>query len=250
MRIVGRWGLAIALFLAFASSAVSGGYDLLEIEGKVVKWGETRFGAGATVSYAFADRTLSFPGARNCPVIEPARLQDEVGAIGSATMASLFEQALSAWENVADLAFVKAASVESADIVIGAQTEPRGRAYANVTAEQAPMVERAINNHPASVAAAPQPRTGASENIGRISRALICLNPHHLWKTQFDGDMNIYDLRYTFMHEIGHAIGLNHSGRSGSVMAFGYDEKTEVLESGDIAGAVRLYGPPRSFAQK
>ena len=66
------------------------------------------------------------------------------------------------WEAAADLTFRKAAPDEPADIVIGAQVDPEGWAFANLSYD----------------AASPLP-------IKPISRALICLNPERLWKVGF-----------------------------------------------------------------
>ena len=60
----------------------------------------------------------------------------------------------------------------------------------------------------------------------------------------FDGNLKVYDLRHAFMHEIGHAIRLDHPGRSGSIMGFRYDESVREPQSSDITAAQRLYGPP------
>ena len=62
-------------------------------------------------------------------------------------------------------------------------------------------------------------------------------------KVGFDGNLNVYDLRYTLMHEIGHAIGLDHPGSSGSIMGYRYDERVRQLQASDISAAQRLYGP-------
>jgi len=72
----------------------------------------------------------------------------------------------------------------------------------------------------------------------------LLLNPKEPWKIGFDGNLGVYDLRYTFMHEIGHAIGLDHPGSSGAIMGFRYDEQVRELQPSDIAAAQLLYGPP------
>ena len=82
-------------------------------------------------------------------------------------------------------------------------------------------------------------------SIAPIGQALICLNVNSAWKIGFDGDLRRYDLRHTFMHELGHAIGLDHPGVRTALMDFRYREHFQGLQSGDVAGAVRLYGPPR-----
>jgi hypothetical protein len=80
-----------------------------------------------------------------------------------------------------------------------------------------------------------------------LSRAVICLNPVAPWKVGFDGDLDVYDLRYTFTHEIGHAIGLDHPGVPDTLMDFRYREAFRVPQLGDIAGADALYGPPKAL---
>jgi predicted Zn-dependent protease len=75
-----------------------------------------------------------------------------------------------------------------------------------------------------------------------IDQAYVCLNPKSRWKTGFDGNLDVYDLRHTFTHEVGHAIGLDHPDSTGAVMAFRYDERVRDLQPSDIAGVQRLYG--------
>ena len=59
----------------------------------------------------------------------------------------------------------------------------------------------------------------------------------------FDGNVDIYDLRYTFTHEIGHAISLDRPGNSGSLMAYRWTSACNKLQPTDIAAVQRLYGP-------
>ena len=140
---------------------------------------------------------------------------------------SAFESELAAafamWEAAADLTFRKAAPDEPADIVIGAQVDPQGWAFANLSYD----------------AASPLP-------IKPISRALICLNPERPWKVGFDGNLGACDLRRTLAHEIGHAIGLDHPSWADQLMGHRYEERFRDLQPGDVLGAVALYGaPPR-----
>lgn len=198
-------------------------FRLIRLDGSFMKWGAPRLGTGATVRYAFATRTTTHPKARNCRAMAPlARLLAATG-IRSAVFRREAEAAFALWSAAADLRFERVEDPDRADILIGAQARPRGRAYANVDFKAAP---------------------GA--RIGVLERSLICLNPVHKWKIGFDGDLSVYDLRYTLAHEIGHAIGLDHPGAGGSLMGYRYDEKVHGLQPGDIAGAALLYGVRRA----
>lgn len=66
--------------------------------------------------------------------------------------------------------------------------------------------------------------------------------PRKQWKIGFDGDKDVYDIRYTLVHEIGHAIGLDHPGPEGQLMGFRYTEAFADLQPGDLRGIRQLYG--------
>lgn len=212
--------MAVFLLSAFPSPAHAAeeGYRLLELDGYKVKWGDRRLGVGAKVSYAFAGEALRFEGARNC-----ADLVAVDGILGEhLSMETLVRETAAAfrvWERAAGLSFHQVEDVRDADIVIGAQGQPRGRAFANVSY-------------------APEPEQG----VRAIDQALVCLNPDHKWKVGFDGDEEVYDIRYTLIHEIGHAIGLDHPGPAGQVMGFRYTEAFDDLQPGDLRGVQLLYG--------
>jgi hypothetical protein len=62
-----------------------------------------------------------------------------------------------------------------------------------------------------------------------------------LWKLGFGGPgFNIFNV---LAHEIGHAIGLGHTGVPGSLMNPFYTEAVIGPQADDIAGAVFIYGP-------
>jgi hypothetical protein len=184
-----------------------------------VKWGDRQLGVGASVSYAFAREALRFDDATNCRELAP------VGALlgetlSMETLARETAAAFRVWERAAGLSFHEVADARDADIVFGAQGQPRGRAFANVS--YAPY--------------------DPEEGVRTIKQALVCLNPEYKWKVGFDGNENVYDIRYTLIHEIGHAIGLDHPGPSGQVMGFRYTEAFSDLQPGDLRGIRLLYG--------
>lgn len=213
-------GAMVALGPSPAASAGEGEYRLLELEGYQVKWGEQRLGVGATVSYAFADSRMYFENARNCRDLAPADELDKYAGIPLETLKRESEAAFREWQQGAGLSFRKVSDPDDADILIGSQAESLGPAFANITYQP-----------------------DAVDGIKAIEQALVCLDPKHAWKVGFGGDPDAYDLRYTLMHEIGHAIGLDHPGPSGQVMGFVYKEAFDRLQAGDRLGAQRLYGP-------
>lgn len=209
----------LAPIMAAAANGGSGEYRLLQLDGYHVKWGGRVLGSGARVSYAFANVQQQFPDVRNCGELVP---MDELASrygISPATLQAETAAAFHVWEQAADIRFVAVDDPGLADILIGAQARPEGRAFSHV---------------------AYQP--GSEDGVKIIERALVCLNPDQRWKVGFDGDIDAYDLRYTLVHEIGHAIGLDHPGPSGQVMSFSYSEEFSELQPGDFRGVRLLYG--------
>ena len=237
-------GLAVAVGLAgavlsFSSASIGAepglarssvvpnhsGYRMLRFTGAPMKWGAGRLGTPAVVTWRMAEQTTSFEGARNCGTITPMETALAPSGITKTAFLLELDAAMRMWSDVAGLAFRPARAGERADLVLGAQREPRGRAFTNVSATR--MV-----------------KVGNRRRIDRLDQAVICLNPKRPWKIGFDGDLKVYDLRHTLAHEIGHVIGLDHVGATGAVMGFRYDEAHTSLAAGDVIGVQRLYGLP------
>lgn len=216
-------GLAFGLMLASAAFAKDAatflGFRLLNLENQTVRWQTPTFGHRATVTYAFATEPVVTQGARNCGSLLPPERAYEPSHISARQFHAEVAAAFRMWEKAADIKFRETDDPKSAGIIIGAQGVPVGRAFTNVELK---------------------PGSGDKKVIGR---SLICLNPQQPWKIGFDGRLDVYDLRYTIAHEIGHAIGLDHPSAAGQLMSYRYDEKQTGLQQGDIKGAMLLYGP-------
>jgi hypothetical protein len=217
-------GLAVACHGAAASDQSL----LLRLDGAYVKWGTPRLGTPAQVRYAFISGPMQFPGAINCDAMVPLGPLLNASGIERESFRQEVAAAFGLWEAVAGVRFVESADAATADILIGAQANPRGFAFTNVDHGRAGLT----------------PVSSTAFQVRRIQRSLICLNPTKLWKIGFDGNLDVYDIRYTIAHEVGHAIGLDHPSPSGELMSFRYTEDFRALQPGDVAGAVALYGEP------
>lgn len=196
-------------------------FRLLELGGRHVRWTIPPDGLPAKITYAFLTETAEFPGARNCDAMLPPEAALRPSRVDAAAFRREVRAAFSVWEKAANIVFVETSSVADAGILIGADAKARGRAFTNV----------ALADESATV-----------RGMGTIRQSLICLNPKRPWKIGFDGNLDVYDVRFTMTHEIGHAIGLDHPSPEGQLMSFRYVERIEGLQPGDIAGAVTLYG--------
>jgi hypothetical protein len=221
-----RWiQVTAALSLVLSLSAQASRADdfrLLRIGGLHVKWGAAALGERAgTVSYGFARSPSTSADARNCPSVIPADGVAAAAGVDRRRFEALAVAAFDLWSRAADIAFRPAQANESQDILIGAQGSPHGIAFTDVATDRA----RAVSG------------------VAPLTRATICLNPAVAWSDS-RAVPGAFDLKTVLAHEIGHAIGLDHPGPSGTLM--GYRDQGDIgrLMSGDVAGVRRLYGAP------
>jgi hypothetical protein len=228
--------LALAIWSAVldAAPAAQAGdpeFRLLELGGRKVRWAVPENGLPAKITYAFLTERAEFPGARNCDAMLPPEAALERSKIGLDDFRREVRAAFSVWQQAANIEFQETHDVAAAGILIGADAKARGRAFTNVALRQDTVTLRKDG-----------PAGDSTASLGAIGQSLICLNPKQPWKIGFDGDLDVYDVRFTVTHEIGHAIGLDHPSPEGQLMSFRYVERARGLQPGDVAGIAALYG--------
>jgi hypothetical protein len=243
--------IALTAALISAGAAPAGAGPLLEVNGRLLKWDSRAPGAATTVTYALLTGPYVLPDGKrilspdNCSSMHAfADIVHSSPGIAAEAAERELRAAFAAWEGAANIVFAEVSNPLKANIVIGAQDFPVGRAFTNLSylsSHGILPVEKALG----VPGPAPQSPAGEPSDAGSgIEQSYVCLNPKVRWKSGFDGNLDIYDLRHTFTHEIGHAIGLDHPGSSGAIMAYRYDERVRELQPSDIAAAQRLYGAP------
>jgi Matrixin len=250
MKVPASIAIAIALWLCGVAPANAG--PLLEVNGRPLKWVSQPSAAVTKITYAVLSGPYTLPDGKtilspdNCSSMRAfAGIVAQSPAIPAQAAERELRAAFAAWEAAANIAFAEVSDPHQANIVVGAQAFPLGRAFTNLSYRVSGYgllpVEKALGGPGRPVEPAKAQASGA---VSGIEQSYVCLNPSLRWKIGFDGNLDVYDLRHTFIHEIGHAIGLDHPGSTGAIMAYRYDERVEGLQPSDIAAVQRLYGPP------
>jgi hypothetical protein len=214
--------IGLSTFCFLAANARGDGeatFNILKLAGNHVRWERPAGSPGLFVTYGLVSTPVESPGARNCRRMVSLDNLLAASKLSPAAVETELAAAFAMWEGAANIRFRAASAGEHPNILVGAQADPEGWAFADVFYE-----------------------TASPERIKPITQSLVCLNPTKRWKIGFDGDLTVYDLRYTFAHEIGHAIGLDHPTGAGQIMGYRYEEHFRSLQNGDRMGAVVLYG--------
>jgi hypothetical protein len=251
----------VVIALAVGAHIHSGGTTmaegLLRADGHLLKWRSQAPGAVTVISYAVLTGDFTVSGDKrtlspdNCGAMHAfADIIAKSPDVSVDAAKQELKAAFAAWEGAAPLTFVEVDDASRANIIIGAAHSPGGRAFANLSFRtdqgQTPVAKGLGNTgHDKSVKPSEAVDRDGSDFVA-IEQAYVCLSPQSRWKVGFDGKVDIYDLRYTFTHEIGHAIGLDHPGKSGSVMAYSYEERVQQLTRSDISAVQKLYGSRKS----
>jgi len=244
-----------ALVILVYAAQITAAANPLRLGNNVVAW--PLASAGPTIitytmltgpfSVAATRKTLSSDNCRSMTAF--SEILSRSDAISLAAARHELRAAFSAWEGIANVLFKEVAEAAKANIIVGASVTHLGRAFANLSYVGSYEARRFEVGNALGASRPGRPaRPSQAAREGKpvdIEQAYVCLNPGVRWKIGFDGNLDVYDLRYTFVHEIGHAIGLDHPGRSGAVMGYRYDERVRRFQPSDRAAVQMLYGPPR-----
>lgn len=181
------------------------------------KWGSPVFGTGATVTYSFmATGTSCAAEFVGCTITD-------LTAFMPAGFGGAITAAFAAWSAVADITFVLVAddgaafnaATTSGDIRLG------GHIFDGPNGTLAHGFFPPVN--------------------GATAAGDIHFDIAESWVLGFPGPG--FDIFQVAAHEIGHAIGLDHTLVSSSLMNASYSEAFSGPQADDIAGAVFIYGP-------
>lgn len=178
------------------------------------KWGSPVFGTGATVTWSYSGAIdCSADGGGTCSAFAdfmPAGFEAAVNA------------AFAAWAAVADLTFVQVADGGEAFNAPGTSGDIRlgGHVFDGPSGVLAHGYYPPVN--------------------GDTAAGDIHFDQDENWKLGWGGPgFNIYQV---LTHELGHALGLNHSAVPNSLMNPYYTETFQGPQADDIAGMQYIYG--------
>lgn len=248
-----------ALVILLCAAQIAAASKLLRLGNSFIAWPPAASGP-TVITYTMLTGPFSVAATRktlssdNCGSMTAfSEVLAKSDAIPLAAARRELRAAFSAWEGVANILFKEVADVREANIIVGASVARRGRAFANLSYvghDSALRIDNAGVANALGAARTTRPvrslHADHSSKPVTIERAYICLNPGVRWKIGFDGNLEVYDLRYTLIHEIGHGIGLDHPGKSGAIMGYRYDERVRGFQPSDLAAVHLLYGPRRS----
>ncbi len=169
------------------------------------KWGvnDDLGTGGGTVSYSFANQNFSDQFGSFDSFIQNKSYQDEITS------------SFAAWEDVANIRFILSPDSRGVDIRLGwREIDGKGGVLGQTTV-------------PAS---------------GKLSNVIVALDVEEDWFVFGDAPRNQIDFSSTATHEIGHAIGIDHSETTQSLMNASYSADIFELQQDDIDAAISIYG--------
>lgn len=188
------------------------------------KWGSPVYGTGATITYSF------MPSGVGCTDEGGPCTISALGSFGPAfsVWKTEIEAALAAWSAVADLTFVE---VPDAGEAFNAATQLSG--------------DLRFGGHLFDGAGGVLAHGFYPPNNGDSAAGDMHFDSGDCWEAAADGTGDLcFNIFQVTAHELGHALGLDHTAVPGSLMNPFYSEAFSGPQADDIAGMQYLYGAP------
>lgn len=186
------------------------------------KWGSPVMGTGATVTYSF------MPTGTSCAAEFVGCTISALGDFGPAfsVWKSEVVGALAAWAAVANLTFVEVPDL--------------GEAFSAATQLSGDM---RFGGHDMGGAGGVLAHGFYPPSNGATAAGDMHYDTADCWESGFDGTGDLcFSIFQVTAHEIGHALGLDHTGVPGSLMNPFYSEAFSGPQADDIAGMQFIYG--------
>ena len=169
------------------------------------KWGNSQElgSTGGDVSYGFASQNVS------------GQLSDFDDFITDVSFQNEIVESLALWENSADIRFTLASNSQDADIRFG---------------------WRDIDGPGGVLGATTIPSVGGLQDV------IVAFDIGENWFLGGDSPISMVDFSSTAAHEIGHAIGIDHSALPDTLMNASYSTTIFNLQQDDVDAAVAIYG--------
>lgn len=186
------------------------------------KWGSPTFGTGATVTYSFMNSGVS------CAAEGAGCTISALGTFGPSfsVWKTEIENAMAAWAAVANLTFVQVAD--------------QGEAFnAAQLSGDLRFGGHSLDGPFGTLAHGYFPPVNGNSAAGDLH-----YDAGECWEAAMDGfGDGCFNIFQVTAHELGHALGLDHTGVPGSLMNATYTEAFTGPQADDIAGMQFIYGP-------
>lgn len=211
---------AINVAPAWAVSTVNAGSELVSedfVAGPTTpgKWGDSTIGTGATITWSI------MPSSTDCSFEGAGLVCSDLTFMPTGWKAEI-EDAFSAWSAVANISFI--------EVVDGGEALNSSGSSGDIR-----LGGHSFDGSGGTLAHGYYPPGNGNTAAGDIH-----FDTAETWKIGFGGTG--FDIFQVAAHEIGHAIGLDHTGVANSLMNPSYTENFRGLQADDIAGAQYLYG--------